>query len=696
MATRVVLWLCFFCCLSWGGWAQEFDFPETAEQSHGYRLHLILQGAKLQKPRDSFGSELAERYYTGTYTGKLRLLGRVNLIPHLLARGNHQLSVRIFCEGRQVAEFEQRLSEKKVTEFDVSTPPIDGQLEFFVHANRLGEDGVRVRGILEPTADADLLQEILRLYAENIPIGKAGNGPVNNLRSWFEPGLNEFRCGGYQGRVLKFLDELRFDPDPMRRRLLADFDYGPIEASQGNHQAVVIYPRGSDWTQTGIVLDPWPNQRPDHYTMSEWVRRFLLPRPSRVRAAEGDDHYPLFGKSYRQPDPTLTDSERQFIEALPAEQRAMQRGLDPWERKAWIAGARQIVKSGGHIVVDCPVEAFLTDSQGRITGLRQRSLKQEIPSSTVLHFQRAEMDHWYEMTFEPGGATAVELSALSEGKARVIWRTRQSEKQQEVRLKRGQVVRIPLVAPALPTSPKDQVLFDNSNPEGVTEGAPRPLSLRFLRPFRLNEVQLYHWNSGRGATPGTVSLTCNEDGKVYGPWPAQGIPGQGGTFWLSRPQVALSPGTYSLTCSSPSTWSYNGSSQGQGFATLRGHYTGPAMSVSDLVGEYRLTDLARNSAEYFADVRLLAGGQGWVREQMSARVVQGRYPHMADAQGYYPVRWSYDSASGAFVLDWSLGGKLPGLGRFAGDLSGQPTRFRLTGKWSSGKAATVELLRKGR
>lgn len=690
----------FLICRVPMSWSQEMDFPDTAAKGHGYRLRLIIQGANLDEPKDSFGSELAERYYTGTYTGKLRLVGQVSLIPHLLARGSHQLNVRIFANGRQVAEFQQRLSERKVTEFDLSTASVEGQLEFFVHANRLGEDGVRVRGILEHTVAEDHLAEILRLYADEVPVGRAPSGPANNLRSYFESGLNDFRCGGYQAQVLKFLDTLRFDPDPQRRRLLADFDYGPVEASLGYHQAVVIYPRGSDWRQTGIILDPWPNQRPEHFTMTEWVRRFLLPRPSRIRAVEGDDHYAIYGKAYRQPDPTLTESERKFIQALPAEEKAKQRSLDPWERKAWLAGARQIQTKNGHLIVDCPVEAYMLDKQGRYTGLRRQTLSDQIPATTVLHYMRSSNDNWYEMTFDPASVEALELVPLQQGQAQVSWRVRgRGENSHQVSLQPGRTVKIPLHSPENPPARQENTLFDNFNGEGTSQGSPQALRIRFARPFQLSLIQTYHWNSGQGAPPGSIGLVRVDDGKAFGPWPAQGSPGQGGVanaYWQCRPQVSLPAGTYEVTCSSPASWSYNQASQGLGFAVLKGHYTGPALTARDLMGNYRLTDLARSKSQYYADVRLLGEGKGWVREYMKGRLSTGRYPEMADPQGFFPVMWSYDSSTGEFVLDWSLSGQLPGLGRFAGSLSGQPSKFVLTGNWSSGKAATIQLQKSSR
>ncbi len=77
----------------------------------------------------------------------------------------------------------------------------------------------------------------------------------------------------------------------MRARL-AGLDYGPIQAYNGGHQAVVLFPRGTDWQQTGIVLDPWPNQRPESKPIAAWMERFSWGHGP----GEGASDYPhLFG-----------------------------------------------------------------------------------------------------------------------------------------------------------------------------------------------------------------------------------------------------------------------------------------------------------------------------------------------------------------------------------------------------------------
>ena len=125
-----------------------------------------------------------------------------------------------------------------------------------------------------------------------------------------------------------------------------------------------------------------------------------------------------------------------------------------------------------------------------------------------------------------------------------------------------------------PPTPTPSVLFNNHNSGAVLNGPPLPLRVRFTTAFTLTEIQTYHWNSGQGASPGQVTLVREDDGRVFGPWQAEGAPGQGGVanaFWSVRPNLALESGTYRITVSTPGTWSFNDQSAGAGFVILRGY-----------------------------------------------------------------------------------------------------------------------------
>lgn len=141
------------------------------------------------------------------------------------------------------------------------------------------------------------LEALVDRFLVEIPAGQVLTDPTfiqEALATYFSPGtINNwtnggFACGDYQTMVLTWLDAIRRHPDPEVRAQLGGLDYGPIQAYSGGHQAVVVYPRGTDWRDTGTVLDPWPEQFPKSFTMDEWEQRF----PRGIGPGQGAVHYP--------------------------------------------------------------------------------------------------------------------------------------------------------------------------------------------------------------------------------------------------------------------------------------------------------------------------------------------------------------------------------------------------------------------
>ena len=128
---------------------------------------------------------------------------------------------------------------------------------------------------VSPDQAAANLQQILGAYPGAIPKGSINwtgglSGHINNkLLAVFSGGA--YTCSDYQGRVLRWLDEIRTSPDESVRGQLAGLDYGPIQTNGGGHRAVVIFPRGADWRATGTVLDPWPQQQPVSFPIGKWA-----------------------------------------------------------------------------------------------------------------------------------------------------------------------------------------------------------------------------------------------------------------------------------------------------------------------------------------------------------------------------------------------------------------------------------------
>jgi hypothetical protein len=117
------------------------------------------------------------------------------------------------------------------------------------------------------------------------------------------------------------------------------------------------------------------------------------------------------------------------------------------------------------------------------------------------------------------------------------------------------------------SSPAPEIeLFNNSNTGAVDNNPTSPTTFSLTDTYRITSISDYHWNYGKGATPGTIGLK-DSSGNTLGPWPATGTPGQGGVpnaLWTAQPNIVLGPGTYTVVDSDPSTWSQNSLTKNQG------------------------------------------------------------------------------------------------------------------------------------
>lgn len=247
------------------------------------------------------------------------------------------------------------------------------------------------------------LSSLLGQYNREIPAGNfsifssitpgEGLGFANNIIKRLG-GSDTQTCGDYQLKVLAWLDEIRTSPDPERRALLAGLDYGPVQTNDGGHVAVVIYRRGDDWRKSGTVLDPWPMQKPEHFTMAEWENAFWWYDASRAAPDE------RLGQLY----PHL-DGDK--LPSYPAAGDAgdLQRGL--------------AVPTGDRILLaSSPVTLLVTLPDGRrIGGLPDGTLINELPGEAHLYArpkQGAENDlEW--LLFLPETAVEVSFTGIGDG-----------------------------------------------------------------------------------------------------------------------------------------------------------------------------------------------------------------------------------------------------------------------------------------
>lgn len=121
---------------------------------------------------------------------------------------------------------------------------------------------------------------------------------------------------------------------------------------------------------------------------------------------------------------------------------------------------------------------------------------------------------------------------------------------------------------------------------GVLDNPPNKTVFDVAVPMRITKIMTYHWNSGSGATPGTLSVKNTSTQTVHGPWNVVGVRnGVDGTpgstwpttpngppylYWLVQPGVIIPPGTYEVVDSNPATWSYNSEMGNMGCAWVFG------------------------------------------------------------------------------------------------------------------------------
>jgi hypothetical protein len=122
----------------------------------------------------------------------------------------------------------------------------------------------------------------------------------------------------------------------------------------------------------------------------------------------------------------------------------------------------------------------------------------------------------------------------------------------------------------------EERIFAQSACAGVSNGPPNPTVFTIDEQRTITKMGTYHYGSGE--SPGTIGLR-DEQGKIYGPWQAEGESGQGGVpnaYWIVylSPSVDLPAGTYTIIDSSPSTWSYTSESNDCGLAAVIGPKVG--------------------------------------------------------------------------------------------------------------------------
>lgn len=93
-----------------------------------------------------------------------------------------------------------------------------------------------------------------------------------------------------------------------------------------------------------------------------------------------------------------------------------------------------------------------------------------------------------------------------------------------------------------------------------------PPSFTMKKDHWITELWTYHWNGGKGTSPGTIALQSAE-GKTYGPWKATLY---NKVYWIAKPKINLPSGKYTVIDSDPSTFAQNSETGGRGMAWMHG------------------------------------------------------------------------------------------------------------------------------
>ena len=142
------------------------------------------------------------------------------------------------------------------------------------------------------------------------------------------------------------------------------------------------------------------------------------------------------------------------------------------------------------------------------------------------------------------------------------------------------LITLVLVLSLIPASPAQAAtvndyptIWSNFNSSGVSNGPEYfPDFTLQGHDYLIQAVTTYHWNNGRGATPGTISI-YDWDDHLIGTWKAVGRSGSGNSnvYWDVFPNVVLKAGTrYYIVDSDNNTWSTNSQADDAGFVEIRG------------------------------------------------------------------------------------------------------------------------------
>jgi hypothetical protein len=455
-----------------------------------------------------------------------------------------------------------------------------------------------------------LPKELLNAYYRVIPSGITTSGIQNNKMWWLDTKYDDFNCCSYQSKILSWLDGVRFGNNMEIRQQLEQFDYGPIQAnsvSTPGHQSVVIYPKNTNWKETGIVLDPWPEQKAKTYTIQEWKKLFpLAVNPSGYYTGQ----YPNCG-SVGYPDPktvVLTEEENDWVKELPSKRKLVYKNIkDPCERNKRIKIDYVNRLYDVRVMADCPLVLYVIDKEGRISGFPGGELKTEIPGVLVKTFALPDGTNWSELAYSSNKGYTVILKGTGKGpgtiysgfnmqddpmyravykysievsaeKSYALHQNRENDalemigaSKREQSVMHGSSITDMNEDVMGTVTWKEELIFDNVNNTVAPGRAVSETEFFLEQKTMITKIQNCH-NFIYGSSPGSIAIVDTK-GKRYGPWQAIGVV-RGADFsnayWEVSPNIVLPPGQYTVIDSDPTSWSANAQSGGKGFTSVWG------------------------------------------------------------------------------------------------------------------------------
>ena len=136
----------------------------------------------------------------------------------------------------------------------------------------------------------------------------------------------------------------------------------------------------------------------------------------------------------------------------------------------------------------------------------------------------------------------------------------------------------PIITPEAEATSDPIQLYSNSNTGPVKVGATAPATFTVESgSVRVTGLTTYHYVEPKGvASSGDVGIV-GSSGHLYGIWTTTGLTGQDGVknaSWVAMFDIVLTPGTYTITDTDPSTWSSNSGTGGAGMFWIYGYRLG--------------------------------------------------------------------------------------------------------------------------